>query len=182
MLRSLLLLALAAGTLHAQARSAANASPAAPLATAADFSWLAGSWQGTFPAAADLQSELTFQPPRSGVVTGIMRLFQGRQLLVVELISLIDTPGGPEMRFRHFNGDLGALEPTFRQDMVLRAHSDTQDTFENSVPYDSALMSTQPRVSSWIRSSATQLIARSQVINDDGKPAILEVNYRRVTP
>ena len=182
MIRSLLLLALAAGSLRAQAKSASMPAAAVPTANAADFGWLAGSWIGSFPANAELQSELTFQAPRAGVVTGIMRLFQGKQLLVVELISLIDTPSGPEMRFRHFSGDLGALESTFRQDMVLRAHTDTQDTFENTVPYDAALMSTQPRVSSWIRSSATQLIARSQVINDDGKPATLEVNYRRVTP
>ncbi|MDB4908805.1 MAG: hypothetical protein JWO05_3589 [Gemmatimonadetes bacterium] len=183
MIRSLLVLALAARTLTAQATpAAAHLAPMGSTATTASFGWLAGSWQGSFPGNPSLQSELIFQPPRSGVVTGIMRLFQGPQLLVVELISVVDGPRGPEMRFRHFSGDLGALETDFRQSMVLRAHADTLDTFENSVPFDAKLMSTQPRVSSWIHQGTSSLVARSDIINADGKPATLEVNYRRITP
>jgi len=93
---------------------------------------------------------LTFQPPAAGSITGVMRLRQADKLMLVELIAMIDTPRGVELRFRHFTGALEALETTFKQTMLLKSHEATKDTFENLAEFDKALMSTQPRVSSWI--------------------------------
>ena len=63
---------------------------------------------------------LTFQPPAAGTVTGVMRLRQADKLMMVELIAMIDTPRGVELRFRHFTGALDALETTFKQTMLLK--------------------------------------------------------------
>ena len=41
-------------------------------------------------------------------------------------------------------------------------------------------MSTQPRVSSWIRRGPDEMVAHSDIIGSDGKPAVIEVVYRRV--
>jgi hypothetical protein len=156
--------------------------PAPPTsATTADFAWLAGTWEGRPTKLADGLAELVFQPPRAGVVTGVMRLTQGDKLLVVELISLVDTPNGPEMRFRHFSPTLDAYEATFKQTMVLKSHDAARDVFENLVPYDKTLMSTQPRVSIFERRGADDLVAHSDIIGDDGKPGVVEVTYHRRT-
>ena len=149
--------------------------------TTADFAWLAGTWEGRLAKLPDALAEVVFQPPRAGVVSGVMRLTQGDKLLVIELISLVDTPRGPEMRFRHFGPALDAYETTFKQTMVLRSHDAAKDVFENLIAYDKTLMSTQPRVSMWERRGADDMIARSDIISDDGKPDVVEVTYRRRT-
>ena len=123
---------------------------------------------------------LTFQPPAAGTVTGVMRLRKADKLVMVELIAMIDTPRGVELRFRHFTGALDALETTFRQTMLLKTHEPAKDTFENLAEFDKALMSTQPRVSSWIRHGPDEMVAHSDIIGSDGKPAVIEVVYRRV--
>jgi hypothetical protein len=151
-------------------------------ASTADFAWLAGSWEGRLAKLPDAIAEIVFQPPRAGVLTGVMRLSQGDKLLVIELISLVDTPRGPEMRFRHFSPTLDAYEPTFKQAMLLKSHGAAKDVFENVVAYDKTLMSTQPRVSTWERRGADEMIAHSDIIGDDGKPDVVEVSYRRRPP
>jgi hypothetical protein len=163
--------------------SSIGALPAQPsprtVATTADFAWLAGNWEGRFADDGGMVAALTFQAPAAGTITGVMRLRTGDKLLLVELVAMVDTPKGVEMRFRHFTGALEALEPTFKQTMLLKSHEPTKDTFENLAEYDGALMSTQPRVSSWIRRGPDEMVAHSDIIGGDGKPAVMEVVYRR---
>jgi len=168
------------------ASAQAKALNAAPLTsgvtqsvTTADFAWLAGSWEGKLANIPDAVAEITFQSPKGGTLTGVMRLVQGDKLLVIELISLVDTPRGPEMRFRHFTGALDAFETTFKQTMRLKSHEASKDVFENTVEYDKALMSTQPRISIWSHRGTDELVAHSDIIGDDGKPAAVDVTYRR---
>lgn len=149
--------------------------------TTAEFAWLTGTWEGRLTKLPGALAEVVFQPPRAGVVTGVMRLTQGDTLLVIELISLVDTPHGPEMRFRHFSPALDAYETTFKQTMVLKSHDAVKDVFENLIAYDKTLMSTQPRVSMWERRGPDDMIARSDIIGDDGNPDVVEVTYRRRT-
>jgi hypothetical protein len=149
-------------------------------ATTADFAWLAGTWEGKLAGGEGMTAALTFQPPAAGSVSGVMRLQQGDKLLMLELIAMIDTPRGVELRFRHFTGALEALETTFKQTMLLKSHEPTKDTFENLAAYDKALMSTQPRVSSWTRRGSDEMVAHSDILTGDGKPAVIEVVYRRV--
>jgi hypothetical protein len=150
-------------------------------ATTADFAWLAGTWEGRPTKLPDALAEVVFQPPRAGIITGVMRLTQGDKVLVVELMSLVDTPHGPEMRFRHFSPALDAYEATFKQAMVLKSHEAAKDVFENLIAYDKTLMSTQPRVSVWERRGADDMVAHSDIIGSDGKPDFVEVTYHRRT-
>jgi hypothetical protein len=173
--------ALAQTSATAPSKIVASVSPtSSPSVTTADFAWLAGSWEGNLAGAEGMVAALTFQPPAAGTVTGVMRLRQADKLMMVELIAMIDTPRGVELRFRHFTGALDALETTFKQTMLLKTHEATKDTFENLAEFDKALMSTQPRVSSWIRRGPDEMVAHSDIIGGDGKPAVIEVVYRRV--
>ena len=83
-------------------------------------------------------------------------------------------------RSRRFLDTLDALETTFKQNMLLKSHEPAKDTFENLAEYDKALMSTQPRTSAWIRRGPDEMVAHSDIIGSDGKPAVIEVVYRRV--
>lgn len=151
----------------------------APRATLADFAWLTGAWTGK-PASLDAVAEVTFQPARAGLMTGVMRLTQGSSVLVVELISLVETPNGLEMRFRHFSPSLDAYEPEFKQNMRHTTHAADRDAFGNAVAYSKALMSTQPRTSTFIRRGTDAFVAHNDFIGDDGKPSVIEVSYQRV--
>ena len=125
-------------------------------------------------------ADVTFTPPVAGLITGVMRLVADNKILVVELISIVDTPNGPEMRFRHFSSSLEAYESSFKQAMRLKTHSADADVFENVVPWDKSLMSTQPRLTTFQRTDANAFTGHSDIIGNDGKPAVIEVKYRRM--
>lgn len=157
----------------------ASTAGAQVTATTKDFGWLAGRWQGTMTSGVGV-ADVTFTPPVAGLITGVMRLVSGDKILVVELISIVDAPDGPEMRFRHFSSSLDAYESSFKQAMRLKRHSGDEDVFENLIPYDKALMSTQPRVTTFRRTDTDSFTGHSDIIDDNGKPAVIEVNYRRI--
>jgi hypothetical protein len=147
-------------------------------ATIADFGWLVGGWEGHMVGQSGT-ADLTVNQPRAGTLTGMMRLVDNDKVIVIELLSIIDTPTGPEMRFRHFSPSLEAYEAQFKQTMRLRSHSSDRDVFENTTPYDAKLMSTQPRKTQFIRHGADEFVGRSDIIGDDGKPAVVEAVYQR---
>ena len=160
-----------AASVHAQTKSA-------PSPTTRDFAWLTGTWEGRVTGRSG-SADISFSAPRAGTITGVMRLVDNDKVLVVELVSLVDNPTGLEMRFRHFSPSLDAYEKDFKQTMKLSTLTPVRAVFENSTPYDKALMSTQPRVTQFIRRGRNEFIGRSNIIDDKGQPAIVESVYRR---
>ena len=149
-------------------------------ATLRDFAWLVGRWEATVANLPGAQLDVTYSAPRGGLMTGMMRLVQRDTVLVVELISLVQTPSGVEMRFRHFSPTLDAYEREFKQTMRLTSHQPSTDVFENTVAFDAKLMSTQPRRTSMLRHGDDEFVGRSDIIGSDGKPAEIVSTYRRV--
>jgi hypothetical protein len=180
------------GSLVAVAPARATGAQAAPsLAAAAevrgdtsatlrDFRWLTGRWEGTVASLPGSVADVTFSPPSAGLMTGMMRLVRNDTVLVVELISFVETPRGIEMRFRHFSSALDAYEREFKQTMRLTKHEPRSDTFENTVAFDAKLMSTQPRRSTFLRTSDDSYVGRSEIIGSDGKAGEVVAEYRRV--
>jgi len=146
--------------------------------TVNDLAWLAGRWEGTMTNGPGI-ADVTFAPPAAGLITGVMRLVDKDKILVVELISIVDTPKGPEMRFRHFSSSLDAYESTFKQAMRLTRQTDSSFVFENMIPYDKEVSSTQPRVTAYIRRGADLFVGRSDIMDSKGNPGVIEVTYRR---
>jgi hypothetical protein len=167
---------------HAQAAPALSVADVRgdTSATLRDFRWLIGRWEGTVAALPGSVADVTFAPPSAGVMTGMMRLVRNDTVLVVELISLVDTPRGVEMRFRHFSSALDAYEREFKQTMRLTKHEPRSDTFENTVAFDAKLMSTQPRRSTFVRTSDDAYVGQSEIIGSDGKRGEVAAEYRRV--
>ena len=172
----------------APARATAQAAPALTAvadahgdttATLRDFQWLTGRWEGTVASLPGAVADVSFSTPSAGLMTGMMRLVRNDTVLVVELISLVETTRGIEMRFRHFSPALEAYEREFRQAMRLTKHDPRSDTFENTVAFDAKLMSTQPRRTSFVRMGDDAYVGRSEIIGSDGKPGEVVATYRR---
>ncbi len=169
--------AIVAATLCVPIRSGAQAS-AAP-ATAVDFAWLAGTWEGHMPGAA-MVAEATYNAPKAGIVTGMMRITDKGRVVMIEFITLTDSPSGVELRFRHFNGHLDALEPVFKQNFQLVKHSGDRDEFENVVPFDKALASTEARNAIYTRHGQDEFVGHSDIIDEKGKPDVIELTWKRI--
>ncbi len=148
--------------------------------TTQDFRWLEGRWEGHLGSDVAARADIMFSKPTARSIVGTMRLVKSDTVLVVELISLVDTPAGVEMRFRHFSLELEAYEPNYKQAMRLTSFDATEDVFENTIPYDKAMMSTQPRTTKFIRQGADGFVGRSNIIDSDGRPAVIETIYKRV--
>ena len=98
-----------------------------PMRTTADSRWLTGRWEGHLTGSPRALVEVTYSVPNARSIVGVMRLVQNDTVLVVELISLVDTPAGVEMRFRHFSPQLDAYEVQFKQVMRLAPHDAERD-------------------------------------------------------
>jgi hypothetical protein len=149
-----------------------------PTPRAADFGWLKGNWEGALADAPGTIAQMTLQPANGGAITGVVRIVEGGKVVMIELISLVQSPTGIELRFRHFGTDLESYEPVFKQSMLLKRHDAGGDMFENLEAYDKTLMSTQPRTATRTRRGNDELLAHSDIIGSDGKPAVIEVTYR----
>ncbi len=164
--------------LMAAAAAAQGVMPAA-RATTADFGWLTGTWEGRMTGMTAV-ADISFSTPKAGLMTGTMRLVdeQGK-VLVVELLTITDAADGVQMRFRHFSAELEAYEPVFRQNMRLTSHLADRDIFTNATPFEKGVMSTQPRTTSFIRKGPDEFVGHSDILNDAGNPATVEVTYHR---
>jgi hypothetical protein len=149
-------------------------------ATVADFAWLVGKWEGKMDSRVGT-AYVVYSEPHAGIVTGVMHLVsRDNKILVVELITLVDTPRGVDMRFRHFSPGLDAYETEFKQSMLLTSHEADRDVFQNQVPYAKGLLSTQPRTTSLLRQRDGSFIGRSDITGEDGKPSVIQGTYRRI--
>ena len=153
---------------------------ASPQATTADFSWLSGAWESSLPNGVGV-AHVVFGDASGGVLTGVMHLVSPQnKVLIVELIALVDTRRGVEMRFRHFSPELVAWETDFKQSMLLTSHTADRDVFVNQVPFASALMSTQPRTTTFIRQADGSYVGRTDVLDEKGGASVIEGVYHRV--
>jgi hypothetical protein len=76
-------------------------------ATLEDLAWLAGHWVDT--EGGDLSEEIWTAPSGDSIV-GIWRWVKGRNLKVVEILSIRVEEGRPVLRLRHFDQRLVARE------------------------------------------------------------------------
>jgi hypothetical protein len=64
--------------------------------------------------------------------------------------------------------------------MRLTTHDATHDLFTNAVPFEKGLVSTEPRTTLFTRHGSDEYVGHSDIVNDEGKPAVIEVTYHRV--
>jgi uncharacterized protein YndB with AHSA1/START domain len=142
-----------------------------PAATIDDFSWLAGHWRGRLKSG--LVAEISYSKPAGGLMMAMFRLMEGEKLLVLEFMTLRETPEGMEMRARHFDP---ALTPWEKEEAIvlrLTEHDGLRSVFENPVH-------ARPKRSAITLTSENSHTVRSEIINDKGEASVIEVAWERV--
>lgn len=167
------LLALAAlVSLPAVAQSSPQVKPAdEPAATIEDFSWLAGHWRGKLKSGP--VAEISYSEPAGGLMMAMFRLMDGEKLLVLEYMTLRETPEGMEMRVRHFDPALTPFEKEEAIILKLAEHDGLRSVFENPVH-------TRPKRSTITLTSENSHTVHSEIINDKGETTLIEVAWERV--
>ncbi len=77
------------------------------VGTVADLAWLSGAWSGN---ALGGICEETWSAPRRGTMVGMFRLVRDDGMVVLEFVTIEDTPDGPLYRFQHFEPDYRSWE------------------------------------------------------------------------
>jgi len=80
---------------------------AAPEATAEDFAWLEGSWEGTGLGGT---CEEIWSRPRAGALLGMFRLIRDGEPVFAELMQIARDDEGWALRVKHFTAGFTAWE------------------------------------------------------------------------
>ena len=137
----------------------------------APLAWLAGHWRAEMPDGA--LNETVMLAPRAGVMTGAMRLSRHGTLMVQELIAVAETDEGLEMRLRHFDRGLAAMEET---PIVLRLveSSATETVFRGHWQGGS--------IRSVIRRTGEDTwTGRNEITAADGRTSVIESHFERAS-
>jgi hypothetical protein len=165
-----------AATLSLSGNSLANPAPgtqekpAAPRVSLADFSWLAGRWEGKL---GPLTAEQQWMAPRNGTMQGFFRLTDNEKTIVIELFTIRETIGGIEFYFRHFSPELKPWEESEAYHLNLTKSDAGTFRFDN-------LVVNELKDAILTRADNDTYISHGDITDADGKPKAIEVTYHRV--
>jgi hypothetical protein len=141
-------------------------------ATLSDFTWLAGNWQGAWGPRI---VEQTWMAPKAGEMLGIFRVLENDKTLVIELLSLMETPEGIEFRFRHFTPPLVAWESSGPTTLKLASFDSRTAVFENAA-------AGQPKRGTLTRVDPDTYVSRSEIIPEGNNAQVTEIQFHRQNP
>jgi hypothetical protein len=145
-------------------------------ATLADFAWLAGRWEGKLGApGSDKQmiAEQEWMTPKNGMMQGFFRLTDNEKTIVIELFTIRESASGIVFYFRHFSPELKPLEETEAYHLNLTKWDGTMFRFDNPVV-------NQLKDAILTHNTDDSYTSHGDITGADGKPAVIEVTYRRV--
>jgi hypothetical protein len=145
---------------------------AAPEQTAelAEFSWLAGTWQGMWgPRTAE--QAWTF--PASGAMSGTMQVSEHGKSFVTELFLLSQDDSSIELKMRHFTGNLTPWQGTEPAVLTLSSEDKDVPAFVNS-------SGGEPRRITFKRLDADHYLFRSEVASGENDAQITEIVFHRI--
>jgi Domain of unknown function (DUF6265) len=145
--------------------------PQMPRPALSDFAWLEGKWLGNWgPRVA----EQIWTAPKGGQMLGLFRVVANDKPVVIELFSLVDTPEGVELKFRHFTPALAPWEQSDAGLMTMKLNEFGPATlvFENAGDG-------QPRRAMFIRTDPDTYISKSEIVPLTGGAHTAEITYRR---
>jgi len=139
-------------------------------AALADFSWLAGRWEGKL---GPMTAEQDWMAPKNGTMQGFFRLTDAEKTIVIELFTLRETPEGIVMYFRHFSTELKPWEEKEAYHLNLTKSDATSFRFDNPVV-------NQLKDAILTHADADTYVSHGDITDADGKPKAIEVTYHRV--
>ncbi len=135
-----------------------------------DFSWMEGKWQGKLGEAL---CEEEFTAPKAGAILNMMRLTQDGKVLTYGNAMLVELDGGLDLRLRHFNAKLEAVETGQPTILKLMKYDGARAEFENFVH-------SAPKRTIITKKSNDEMEVYSEIIGKDGKTTIHQLTMRRV--
>lgn len=135
-----------------------------------DFAWMEGKWQGQLGEAL---AEESFTAPKAGAILNMFRLTKDGNLLIYETCLLMETPEGLELRFRHFNAKLEAMEAEQPTILKLVKYDGARAEFENFVH-------TAPKRTIITKKRNDEMEVYSEILGKSGPPTIHKLTMRRV--
>ena len=137
----------------------------------ADFAWLEGKWEGLFGGAL---VEESFMAPKAGAMLNMFRLTKDDKLLVYETSALVETADALELRVRHFNAKLEAMESEQPIILKLVKYDGARAEFKNFIH-------TAPKRTIITRKSNDEMDVYSEILGKTGPPTIHQLTLRRVS-
>jgi hypothetical protein len=144
--------------------------------TLADFSWLAGRWEGKLGVPSSpqqLSAEQEWMAPKNGTMQGFFRLTDAEKTIVIELFTIHETPAGIEFYFRHFSPELKPWEEKEAYHLNLTKSASGVFRFDN-------LVVNELKDAILTRVDNDTYISHGDITDADGKPKAIEVTYHRV--
>jgi uncharacterized protein DUF6265 len=134
-----------------------------------DFAWLEGRWRGEWgPRIA----EQVWMAPKAGMMLGDFRVIENDKVLVIEIFTLVEKPGGINFYFRHFTPELAPWEKSDATLLKLTTADPKKSEFENPV-------NGKPKRVVFNKLDADTYAWRSEIIPENGDPQIIEITYHR---
>lgn len=142
------------------------------IATVGDLRWLEGTWRGEWGPRVAQQ---VWMAPQAGVMTGVFSLMETDKVLVIELFTILQTPGGVEFNIRHFTPELNAWEKGDPTRLTLASFDNTNFEFDNAVDG-------KPKKYTFSRTDADTYVSRAEILPDTGEQQVIQITYHRVVP
>ena len=151
-------------------RAQETGAPAAYHPTLVDFSWLVGRWEGKL---GPMTAEQDWMAAKNGTMQGFFRLTDNEKTIVIELFTIRESASGIVFYFRHFSPELKPLEETEAYHLNLTKWDGTMFRFDNPVV-------NQLKDAILTHNANDSYTSHGDITGADGKPAVIEVTYRRV--
>jgi hypothetical protein len=156
--------------LSAAPQSQATSLAPQKAATLADFSWLAGRWEGPL---GPLTAEQVWMAPKNGTMQGFFRLTDSEKTIMIELFTIRETAAGIEFYFRHFSTELKPWEEKEAYHLVLSKSDAGIFRFDNPIV-------NQLKDAILTHVDADTYISHGDITDANGQPKVIEVTYHRV--
>jgi hypothetical protein len=159
----------------AGARAQAPAAAAPPFkATVDQLAWVAGAWTGTL---GERTIEQHWSTPRGGSIIATYRSILGDRATLYELLALEQEGEGVVLRIKHFAPGRGLVS---REAKDESANNRLVSLEGRTAVFEGDDAANPVRITFTSPDPATLKIVSER--RRDGKPVVVEYNYRRMTP
>jgi hypothetical protein len=143
-------------------------------ATVEQLAWVAGAWTGTL---GERTIEQHWSAPRGGSIIATYRSIQGDRATLYELLAIEQEGEGVVLRIKHFAPGRGLVGREAKDESAnnrlvgLQGRTAVFEGDDAANPVRITFTSPDP--------ATLKIVSERQ---RDGKPAVIEYNYRRITP
>ena len=147
----------------------AGAGAVAPQITLNDLAWLQGQWSGNWGPRLATQ---TWSAPRAGTMLGTLQIVENNKTLVVEFVTISETPTGIEYRLLHFTPSLAQWEKSGPARLGLMSMDLKKFVFQNQ-------SDGEPQQIVLTRTDPDTYVDHSEILPENGDPQATEITFRR---